>query len=51
MDDDFEMIPIANALRFKQFIKILGDRLQAPKMSIRVIIDESIPKEPKIIDY
>ena len=51
LDDHFESITIGNPERFRQFVKILGEMKQAVQMSLRVIIDESEPEKPKIIDY
>lgn len=50
-DDHFESIPAGNLERFRQFVKILGEMKKAVQMSLRVIIDESEPEKPKIIDY
>lgn len=50
-DDHFESIKISNMERFQQFMKILCQNKLSAQMSLRVIIDESAPGEPRIIDY
>ena len=50
-DDKFEVLPVGNKERFNQFMKILGTKPKAIHMSMRVIIDESVPENPRIIDY
>ena len=50
-DDNFEVLPVGNKQRFDQFMKILGTKAKAAQMSMRVIVDESAPEAPKIIDF
>jgi hypothetical protein len=42
---------MGNKERFDQFLRILKEHPKAMQIAIRVIIDESIPNEPKVIDY
>ena len=51
VDDNFEIIEMGNPERFEQFTKILGISERTLQMSIRVIIDESNPEKPYILDY
>lgn len=45
------MIKSGNPERFSQFLKVMGLNKNAIHLSIRVIIDESDPKKPEVIDY
>lgn len=42
---------IENRKRFDQFLKILASHPNSLQITIRVIIDESVPEKPRIIDY
>ena len=50
-EDVYETIEMGNEQRFNQFMKLVSTNAKHSEMSIRVMIDETVPEKPEVVDY